>query len=157
MPFTERAAAILCQRTGQKVPPANSRLPKQGRQPSVLETRFADALRDFGADLPPAETEYPWLPGRQFKSDFAFPEFRLLIEIEGGCHMARKRFEGDCRKNNLMLLHGWRLLRFCAAQLDASERGCVDEVRQAFERREMILPIQFKKRIFTVHKKNRCD
>ena len=147
--ISEADAAQLCRQAGQgqKVPPANSRLLSlnaqegaQGRKagqsvrgPSALEVRFADALRDFGPDLPVCEPEYSWLPGRRFRADFAFVPARLLIEIEGGCHVVRSRFAGDCRKNNLMLLNGWRLLRFCAAQMDASEEDCIAQVRAALK------------------------
>jgi very-short-patch-repair endonuclease len=55
--------------------------------------------------------------GRKFRADFAFPDARLLVEIEGGSftngrHNRGYGFELDLEKYNIATYLGWRLLRF---------------------------------------------
>ncbi|MGE0227776.1 MAG: endonuclease domain-containing protein [Dehalococcoidia bacterium] len=61
--------------------------------------------------------QHQYVPGRRFKADFAFPELRLLIEVQGGVYtgQAHGSVSGVLRDNerlNLATLHGWSVLRF---------------------------------------------
>ena len=60
---------------------------------------------------------------RKWAADFAFPEARLLVEVEGGVwtqgrHVRGQGFINDCRKYNEAVLLGWRLLRFTPQMVD---------------------------------------
>lgn len=79
--------------------------------------------------------QHQYVPGRRFKADFAFPELRVLIEVQGGVTAGRRwrtdpatgrRYEvqargahgsvegvlADNERLNLATLHGWSVLRF---------------------------------------------
>jgi very-short-patch-repair endonuclease len=91
--------------------------------PSHLEQRFlanvkmkrlADGLR----------REYKFHPKRRWRLDFAWPEIKLAVEIQGGVH-SRKRsghttgagVQRDYDKNNAAVLLGWRVLFFSSRDL----------------------------------------
>ena len=66
---------------------------------------------------PEPKREYKFHPKRRFKADFAWPELRLLVEVEGGQytngrHYRPQGYEADCEKYNLAALEGWTVLRF---------------------------------------------
>jgi len=64
------------------------------------------------------EKEYRFVPKRCFRADFAIPEWRLLLEINGGCWQGKSRhFYGkgairDMEKYNLAAIHGYQVLHF---------------------------------------------
>ena len=54
---------------------------------------------------------------RKFKFDFAYPELKIAIEIEGGvftkgAHGSISGILRDIEKYNLAVLNGWSVLRF---------------------------------------------
>lgn len=78
---------------------------------------------------PAAEAEYPaQVPGRKFRIDIAFLKERLAVEIDGWQYHAKylKDFKRDRRRQNLLVAHGWRVLRFTAADIYQDLSGCLD-------------------------------
>jgi very-short-patch-repair endonuclease len=78
------------------------------------------------AGLPEPLAEFVFAPPRKFRADFAYPEQRLLIEVEGGVyqigrHQRPAGFEKDCEKYNLAALLGYRVLRFTPAMIERGE------------------------------------
>lgn len=58
-------------------------------------------------------------PEREYRSDFAWPAERLLVEVEGAIwssgksgHTSGTGVTRDCEKANVATLRGWRTLRF---------------------------------------------
>lgn len=54
---------------------------------------------------------------RKWRFDYAFPELKIAIEVEGGVwtqgrHVRPKGYIGDMEKYNQATLYGWSLLRF---------------------------------------------
>ncbi|WP_205750456.1 hypothetical protein [Deinococcus fonticola] len=93
-------------------------------QGSELELAFLAALRD--AAIPEPERELMLVPGRKWRSDFAWPEARLIVEAEGGTwgqgrHTRGRGFEEDCRKYALLTLAGWRVIRITGAHVKSGE------------------------------------
>lgn len=96
---------------------------------SHLEAELLAQLKLLG--LPEPELEYRFAPPRRYRADLAWPAVRLLIEIEGGLHSRKdqgpgrhvrpKGYESDCRKYNLAVLRGYRVLRFTARQIRSGE------------------------------------
>lgn len=77
--------------------------------PSKLELMFAGQI---AADrLPPPQTEFAFHPERNFRFDFAWPEWKLAVEVEGMVHRIKTRFESDIEKYALAQLAGWTVLR----------------------------------------------
>lgn len=92
--------------------------PKPGltsRGESKLELLFASHLRC--TNLPAPVREFHFHPTRKWRTDFAWPDHRLLVEIEGGHwsggrHTRGAGFEADCEKYNAAVQLGYRVLRF---------------------------------------------
>lgn len=67
--------------------------------------------------IPIPEREYKFHPTRKWRLDFAWPEYRLAVEIEGGAYKKGRHnrpvgFIKDMEKYNSLTLSGWYLLRF---------------------------------------------
>jgi very-short-patch-repair endonuclease len=80
---------------------------------SVLESLCRVVLEDGG--LRPFETQHVVRSGRGTvgRVDFAWPEQRLLVEVDGfAFHADRSRYRSDRRRTNALVLAGWRVLRF---------------------------------------------
>jgi very-short-patch-repair endonuclease len=105
--------AVAIVRNGQAV-----KLPKQNRSDleiymqSVIDT----ALTQVHHTGQP-EVEYRFHDTRQWRFDFAWPDYLLAVEVEGGQwvngrHQRGQGFEDDCEKYNEAALDGWCVLRF---------------------------------------------
>lgn len=66
--------------------------------------------------LPIPETEYRFCDARKWRFDFAWPESRIALEVEGGVwtggrHTRGSGFIKDMEKYNIAAMLGWRVLR----------------------------------------------
>ena len=60
---------------------------------------------------------------KNWRFDFAWPERKLAVEVEGGHwmqgrHVRGQGFENDCEKYNEAALLGWRVLRVTSTHID---------------------------------------
>jgi very-short-patch-repair endonuclease len=83
------------------------------------ECEFALHCRAHG--LRP-EREWQFHPTRKFRFDFAFPDAKLAVEIEGGIwrggrHCRGTGFENDCIKYSEAAILGWRIIRATTEQV----------------------------------------
>lgn len=67
--------------------------------------------------FPDFEEEYKFLDDRRFRFDFAWPDRKVAVEIEGGVYSSGRHTRGagftkDCEKYNLATLNGWSVYRF---------------------------------------------
>jgi very-short-patch-repair endonuclease len=100
-----------------------------------LERMLWDRINEAGLPMP--ETQYHWArPERMFRSDFAYVEERILIEVQGGIwaanpgrHNRGSGYQDDARRTNLAMQLGWRLLAFTEAMIRSGE--AVQTIRQA--------------------------
>jgi very-short-patch-repair endonuclease len=81
---------------------------------SKAEERLAFHMRAEGIAF---EREYRFDQTRRWRFDFAFPEKRLAIEIDGGIHTGGRHvrargFCDDLAKLNSAVMQGWKVLRF---------------------------------------------
>ncbi|AZY50856.1 hypothetical protein ACLQ9F_12010 [Bordetella avium] len=91
---------------------AAKRAPKA---PSRLEEQFARDLRAL--KVLEAQREFRFAPPRRWRFDFAWPEQKFAVEIEGGVwtsgrHTRGAGFVADTEKYNAAALAGWKVLRF---------------------------------------------
>lgn len=68
---------------------------------------------DFGLEC---VKEYRFHPKRLWRFDYAFPEHKIALEVEGGVwtqgrHTRAEGFLGDIEKYNTATLMGWRVFR----------------------------------------------
>ena len=85
--------------------------------------------------LPAPVAEYQFQPLRKWRMDFAFPEKKIYIEIDGGIWVTGGHNRGaqmlkDWEKQNTAASMGWRLLKCQPKDLYKSEmlawmRGCL--------------------------------
>lgn len=82
------------------------------------EEALATQIRMEMADYPPVR-EHPFDPhgtGRKWRFDFAWPEWKVAVEVEGGTwsqgrHTRGSTFEAELDKYNAAALAGWLVLR----------------------------------------------
>jgi very-short-patch-repair endonuclease len=76
--------------------------------------------------VPSPEKEYRFCPSRRWRVDYAWPEHKLAVEIEGGVwvygrHNRPGGFMGDIEKYNALTMEGYHLLRFTPHQIKTGE------------------------------------
>lgn len=70
--------------------------------------------------------EYRFAPDRRFKADYALPQIKVLVEVEGGVftngrHVRGTGYVSDLEKYNLAALLGFRVYRFTPKQVKSGE------------------------------------
>lgn len=106
---------------------------------------FMLLLDMIAAGIPTPTFRFYFAKPRRYRSDFAWPAERVLVEVEGGItpyydrntgklrdrgrHLTISGFAEDCRKYNLAAMQGWRVLRFTPSMIEAGE--AVPVIKQA--------------------------
>lgn len=103
---------------------------------SILETRFLRLLRSAGAREP--EIQYSVRDNGRLVAivDFAYPEARIAIEVDGyRHHSGRRKWQEDRTRRNRITARGW--LVFHVTALDLKNRGAdvCDEIASALQER----------------------
>jgi very-short-patch-repair endonuclease len=85
------------------------------RPDGLLEPRMARVLRSHG--LPPAAFQHQ-VPEAAARLDFAYPELRLGIEVDGyDVHGTPRAMTADHERQNRLVMAGWTVLRFTWEQV----------------------------------------
>ena len=104
--------------------PAKNADNKPPKELSPGEEAFARCCQVY--KLTP-EREYIFAEGRKWAFDYAWPDRKLAVEIEGGTEFGKSRhskgdgFERDARKYNAAALQGWAVLRFSTGMVMSGE------------------------------------
>ena len=74
------------------------------------------------AKLPAPTPEYRFAPPRRWRNDYAWPDHKLALEVEGGVFTRGRHSRGagmvkDMEKYNELARLGWRLIRVTPSQL----------------------------------------
>lgn len=90
----------------------------------LYQMGYAEEIRKFTGL--PCHTEYKFHPTRKWRADFAIPQAKLLIEVEGGTwtqgrHTRGKGYQGDLEKYNAATVLGWAMLRFTTEQFEIGQ------------------------------------
>lgn len=99
-----------------------------------LEKQFLTIWKQvIGSPLP--EQEFRFHPTRKWRLDFAWPEQRVAVEIQGGVftkgrggHTSGVGVQRDCEKGNAATLLKWRVLRFTTVDLRQTPVQCCEQV-----------------------------
>lgn len=107
-------------------------------QCECLELALLQHIRFSG--LPEPIREFPFAHPRRWRADFAWPDYKLLVEVEGGGRVGRHQnqgFDADAEKYNAASRLGWTLLRFSGKKVKDGIDGrlAVDEITLALEER----------------------
>lgn len=98
---------------------------------SVGEETLALHLNAYKIDF---EREYRFCPDRRWRADFFLPQYKTLIEVEGGTrskgrHSRHAGFTNDCEKYNAAILLGYRLLRYTTEMVTSG--AAINQIRAA--------------------------
>ncbi|MGH9117825.1 MAG: DUF559 domain-containing protein [Acidimicrobiales bacterium] len=87
------------------------------RAEGLLEPRMARLLRAY--KLPAAAFQHEVsIGGRRYRIDFAYPDRRIAIEVDGyGSHGSRRQRQRDLDRQNDLVAAGWTVLRFTWADI----------------------------------------
>jgi len=101
---------------------------------SPLEIRFLRLVR--ATDLPTPVPQHEILDaagGFVARVDFAYPDRRLAIELDGyAYHGPRQEWERDLARQNAIFAAQWHLRRFTSRDLDQRRQYVLDTVRAAY-------------------------
>ena len=91
-----------------------------GARVSAAEGAFAMLLQLN--DITGAEREYEFHPERRWRLDFAWPDKKVAVEIEGltydgGRHQRIAGYKSDLDKYNAALMMGWTVYRIAATDV----------------------------------------
>lgn len=88
--------------------------PPKPRKRNEHEEQLLEQMLE--AKLPTPIREYALIPGRRFRADFAWPMFRVAVEVQGGifrrgggAHSRPGKIMQDMEKHRLATLYDWRL------------------------------------------------
>lgn len=109
---------------------------KQPKVPSQGEETLALHLRCAG--LPAVAREHRFHPTRQWRFDFAWPDLKVAVEVEGGIgingrHTRPGGFRGDMEKYNAAVELGWVVLRYDLRMIKSGH--AVRQIESAIEHR----------------------
>ncbi|MCR4373441.1 MAG: endonuclease domain-containing protein [Acidobacteria bacterium] len=130
---------------------------------STAEDLLAFQLRALALPEPVREWHYDWCcewsrrvhkafnspikheyrRGRAFRADFAYPDRKLLIEIQGGvwtgqAHGSIKGVLADIERLNTATLAGFQMLRFTPAQVESGE--AMETIERALTSTDAVTP-----------------
>ena len=91
---------------------------------SDLEDTLLHQMQLVG--LPTPEREYRFAPPRRYRADFAYPEQKILVEVQGGiytrgAHSRGTGLERDYEKINLAQLNGFMVFQFSRKMIESGE------------------------------------
>lgn len=102
----------------------------------VFEARMARLLAEHG--LPAVVPEHEvWTDGGAFvaRVDFAYPQLRLAIEVDGfAAHSGVDAFRRDRSRQNALVAAGWTVLRFTWTEVDGGAPHVASTIRAAHQR-----------------------
>jgi len=106
---------------------------------SNYEVAFSQLWRATVKDSLPVE-EYQFSEDRRWRFDFAFPDEKLAVELDGGQWMpggGRHNTDDDREKINAATILGWCVIRFSGTQFMSDPIGCIEIVKRALEARRI--------------------
>ena len=101
------------------------------KETPVEERIFRAVLKR--ANLPQPEAEYRFAPPRRWRFDYAWPQPKVALEVEGGVwirgrHTRGKGYLADCEKYSEAASMGWLVLRTTPGALNSAET--IDLIRR---------------------------
>jgi very-short-patch-repair endonuclease len=104
------------------------------RTKSKLERRFLRLARDTGLPEPAVNAWMP-IPGEEMQCDFVWYGERLVVEVDAWeTHRTRKAFRSDRRRDRLLRVEGWDVVRVTGYDVEYDPGGVIAEVRMMLQR-----------------------
>ena len=97
---------------------------------SATETRLRLALVQAG--LPEPMLQVPARPDRRHSpcADMGYPEWRIVLEYDGGTHFTPEQARSDQRRDNIFISAGWTVLHLNAVDAAEGFASAVGQVRE---------------------------
>lgn len=112
---------------------------------SYPELRFEEALKEAGI------TGWkPQFPFGIYEFDFAFPEQRIDVEIDGATHLLPNVKSIDETRDAFAVKFNWKVIRFPAQEIKNDVKACLNVLLEALSlpKIEYSLPLKPEKKIF---------
>lgn len=98
------------------------------------ESIFFYLLKEAGLPQPEAEVRFDKI--RKYRFDYAYPNIKLAIEIEGGIYSRQSHGSitgilRDIEKYNLATMLGWRVLRIINDQY--AKKGTINLIKKTYQ------------------------
>lgn len=71
-----------------------------------------------------------WIDGQEYIVDVLFRRERLAVEVDGRWYHGEARFEMDRRRQNILVLDGWRILRFTWRMLEQEPQRVIEVIER---------------------------
>ena len=87
-----------------------------------------------------------WIHQMQFsiyQLDFAFPEYKLCVEIDGSTHLLKNVIEIDKRRDKFLNIEGWRVLRITAKEIKNNVYDCINLILNTLGEKQIEIPEEF--------------
>jgi very-short-patch-repair endonuclease len=95
---------------------------------------MARLLHRSGA--PRLKAECKWGPDSKYRLDFADPERRLLIEVDGyAWHSTPDQMRRDLRRRNELNRAGWTILVYTWKDVTGEEERVIQEIADSYTKR----------------------
>jgi very-short-patch-repair endonuclease len=113
-------------------PTAESLRTAIGSSPSSLEAAYARIMRAL--KFPTPTREFRFDPIRKWRFDFAWPDQKVAVELDGGIwtkggHSTGTGIMRDMEKSNQAQLDGWLVLRFSDKHLE--DGSAIEQTKRA--------------------------
>jgi len=86
------------------------------------------------------QPEYKFHPTRKWRFDFAWPDFKVAVELEGIGNPSQKSrhttftgYAADCEKYNAAAELGWRVFRYTGKMLTDDPIACINQIVRVLE------------------------
>jgi very-short-patch-repair endonuclease len=104
-----------------------------GTQQKYQDVLFVELIKNTGLPIP--EREYRFHNERKWRFDYAYPEIKLAIEIEGGiynrkAHGSITGIKRDIEKYTAAAVLGWRIIRILPE--DIMKRETIQNIVNAY-------------------------
>jgi len=94
---------------------------------SELEARYLALTRSAGLPEPVRQHDIGDGRDRMGRTDYAYPDVRLLVELDSRCHhLSKLDFEADRARDNRRVAAGWRPVRFTWKMVTATPGEVID-------------------------------
>lgn len=109
----------------------------EGIPDSALEQLFLDDLIDAGLPIPVCQHPVPGPDGVVYRLDFAYPDVRLDVEIDGPRHRRPEVEAKDHRRDAYLRSLGWEVLRFDQEQVTYAPGFALGAVRRTLRQKRV--------------------
>lgn len=102
---------------------------------SGLEEGFLRLWKQLHDNIPEPQRNYRFAETRKWMLDFAWPDVKLAVEIEGHYrHRSKSGFAADHRKYRAAEEAGWRVLRYPGTEWKERPLQILDEVETTYKK-----------------------